>query len=258
MDKKSYIFFIFFFGQITLGFAQGFDWQYSARLPFKFPYLFGGVSYNSGYSQNHGKIYLQELEQTKMIDCCNFTNGTGFTNSFGLDIEYWQTGLLAFKGRLSYSVQTAKFSATPVTLPRIGYSVTYQNDLNSVLNYISLELQSKYRLYNSHFSFALGFETGLLVSNSLNATESIISPDYEHFIDGSTQRTIYKGKMSNLSKINIIPKIYIGYDLNLGLSMYASPSFSVGFPLMNITQSAQWRAWHFDINISVYRGLLFL
>ena len=89
MNKKNYILFLFFFVPITFGFAQGFDWQYSPRLPFKFPYLFGGISYNPGYTLNHGNMYLQELEQTKLIDCCNFTNGTGFSNSFGLDIEYW-------------------------------------------------------------------------------------------------------------------------------------------------------------------------
>lgn len=239
--------------------AQGFDWQYSARLPFKYPYFFGGLAVDAGYLSNYGNINLQEIEKGGTYDCCNFANGKGLKTTIGISSEFWYTGELAFQGKLTYSSLSSSFISDGVSLPRIIVkdTVHFSNELKSTLKYLSLEIGGKHRLFNSHFSLGVSLETAFLVANNLSQTEKVVSPDYWTYSDGSQQRTISRGQISGISIINLIPKIKLNYDFNIGLGMYFTPEINLGLPLINVASKADWRTWQFNFSISILRGLLY-
>lgn len=254
--RKTLFFLIIFFISSTTSFPQGFDWQYSSRMPTKYPYFFVGGMAEANYLLHYGYIDLTETYSK----CCTFEHGKGIGTAFGISSEYW-SGLWAWYGNLSYAKFPGKFLADGFTLKRklddgTVYDVKYQNEFNSSMSYIFLELGGKYRLLKSHFHIGGGLKFGFLADNSSEQIERIVSPAEERFADGTQSQVLSRGKISDIKSYVITPRIRLGYDLTFGLGMYATPSVSIGLPILNISQNAQWQTWSFTFGFSVYKDLL--
>lgn len=239
--------FIIFYSYLQ---SQGFDWQYSARLPSTSPNFFTGINGNFSYLVHTGNIDL--TERTNL--CCNFNEGTGISSSFGILGEYWYNGLLAFNFGIFYNPLTANFSIQSEPLPRpSGYFIS-EYRYETKLAYLNFEPGVKYRISKSHFHFGGTIQFSLLLQNDSKYYEKVLEPKNWPW----QERLITEGKVSNLNSIIIIPKLNIGYDFTFALSMYGTTYLSFGFPIMNITNSAEWRTWRFSAGISIFRGLFYI
>jgi|GEM_PF-606543 len=237
-------------------FSQGFNWQYSSRLPSKYPYLFVGVIAETNYLIHYGYIDLTE----GYSKCCTFENGNGIGNGFGLASEYWK-GIWAIYSSFTFSTYPGNFTANGISLKRKLndgnlYDVKYQNQFKSTMSYVFLEIGAKYRILQSHLHFGGGIKLGILTNNKAVHTESIVSPAEERYADGTQTQTISDGKISDLKSYVITPRIKLGYDLTFGKGLYATPSISLGLPILNIAKNAQWQTWSFTFGISIYKDLL--
>lgn len=230
--------------------GQGFDWQYSPRLPFETPTFFVGLNGNLAYYLHNGSIDFREIYK-----CCTFTYGAGFGSIFGINAEYWQTATIALSGSLSYMTVTGDFEADGEALPVYPSGLFYyKNEFNTKLSYITVEMDAKYRLFLTHFFAGVGIRFGFLVSNKSEFYEKIVSPPEARFNDGSQRRTIANGVISDIQPIFFTPKLNLGYDLNLGLGTYSSIALSAGLPIINISKDSEWLSWIFQLNIKIFRG----
>lgn len=247
---KFFIVFYLFASYAQLS-SQGFDWQYSPRLPFDTPVFFVGVNGNLNYFLHYGSLDL-----TESYKCCTFTKGTGVGSIFGINAEYWQTGTIAISGSFSYMTVPGFFEADGEPLPVYPSGIYYyKNEFNSTLSYLTLDTDAKWRLFLSHFFVGTGIRIGFLVSNKSEFYEKIVSPPEGRFNDGSQRRTIANGVISDIHSLFVTPKVSLGYDLNLGLSTYSSISFIAGLPIINISKDSEWQSWNFQIAIKIFRGI---
>jgi hypothetical protein len=243
--------------------SQGFDWQYSSRLPFDFPYLFGGLNGSVGYSMHDALLNLSEGTG----DCCKFQDGKGWSSSVGLKTEYWIDGLLAVNAQLSYFTNRAKFIAEGHKLPFtvfdsqgkiVGHdTVLFGNEMEISVSYLTFEAGGKRRLFDTHLFAGAALEFGYLVSNKTTQIERVVTPSYFKYNDGSQVRTLGQHKISGMSKFLFTPKLLLGYDIPVGLDFYLSPVISVGFPVNNMSNEGSWKIWNFNFGISVMRAVAY-
>jgi len=254
---------LFSFCLTVAGLSQGFDWQYSSRLPFNYPYLFAGLTGSVDMLQHNASLDLSEDNG----DCCNFSSGTGIGTRIGLNSEYWLDGLWSANGNLTYLTQRGNFSADGYSLPFsvfdgqgrvIGHdTVSFVNDMSSVINYVTIEFGAKRRLFGSHLFAGASIEAGYQISNTVSQTERVVSPSYYKYNDGSQSRSLGAYEMSELSKFLFIPKLIVGYDLPIGLGLYTSPCVKIGLPLQNTAQTGNWNTWSFSFGISIMRSIAY-
>lgn len=243
------ILFFFFLSQSRLT-SQGFDWQYSPRLPFDTPVFFIGVNGNLSYNLHYGSI-----DFTERYKCCTFTNGKGIGSIFGINAEYWQTPTIAITGSISYMTVPGNFEADGEPLPVYPSGMYYyKNEFNSNLSFVTAELDAKWRLFLTHFFVGAGIRIGVLVSNKSEFYEKIVSPPEAKFNDGTQRRTIANGVISDIQPFFFNPKLNFGYDLNLGLGTYTSIVFSTGFPIVNVSKDSKWLTWIFQFNLKLFKG----
>lgn len=251
--KKNFTIVILLFFLINFQYklsGQGFDWQYSPRLPFETPTFFVGLNGNLAYYLHNGSIDFREIYK-----CCTFTYGAGFGSIFGINAEYWQTATIALSGSLSYMTVTGDFQADGEALPVYPSGLFfYKNEFNTKLSYITIEMDAKYRLFLTHFFAGVGIRLGFLVSNKSEFYEKIVSPPEARFNDGSQRRTIANGVISDVQTMFFTPKLNLGYDLDLGLGTYSSIALSAGLPIINISKDSEWLSWIFQLNIKIFRG----
>jgi hypothetical protein len=89
-------------------FGQGFDWQWSARLPFQAPRLYLGIGSQYGFQFASGDISFLEDK----IQCQNFNDGTGNNYVLGLNFEYWEElNQFAYRGSILYGISTLNSSS---------------------------------------------------------------------------------------------------------------------------------------------------
>ena len=262
MRKFAYILSLMLLTTITAG-AQGFDWQYSPRLPFRYPYLFGGIVGGMDYERHNTSLNLSENN----YECCQFEAGSGFGSTIGLKGELWLQGVWGVSMQLSYLTRRGNFTADGYSLPFtvfdsqgkiIGHdTATFQNTMKSSLSYITLEAGAKRRILGTHLFAGVGIELGYLVTQKYTHTEQVISPSYFKYNDGSQQRELDDYSVSNISKFLFIPKLIMGYDIAVGLGLYTTPFVSVGFPLHNIAQNGKWNTWSFSLGISILHSIVY-
>jgi len=262
MRILSYILLILTIGAISLQ-SQGFDWQYSSRLPFRYPYLFAGLNGGVDYEMHDAALDLSENN----FGCCQFNQGSGFGTVIGLKSEFWLKGLWAVNMQISYLTRRANFTADGYQVPFtvfdrqgkiIGHdTATFENEMQSSLSYITLELGGKRRLFGSHLFAGASIELGYLVTQKYTQIERVLGPSYFKYNDGSQERNLGDYTFGNIQNFIFTPKLLIGYDIPLGLGLYTTPYFSVGFPLQNVAETGKWNIWSFNFGISILRSIAY-
>ncbi len=250
MNKLLKYILIFFLYSYPL-FSQGFNWQYSSRLPSDYPNIFVGA--NAGYSTVYdiGEFTFTE----EAIECCLFDYGRGFGIKVGFAAEYWfENGNDAICINLNYNIRQSEFT-TRHKLLTVQYPVTYEFVYESAFNNLVLEALYKKRIMNSHFSVLGGFAVEVLTSQKNEYKHHILSPESEYFTDGSKERTISEGNIAPLKSLIFNPIIATNYDFNLGKSRYGSIGIFTELPLSNILSDETWRKFEFGINFKILFGI---
>ncbi len=244
---KAFLFFLV----SSPAYSQGFDWQYSPRLPFKTPVMFIGVGAQYDILKHVGDVnYIEGV-----YPCATFKNGNGTGYGVSGNVEYWKTGFLALTGGVLYQSVPAAFKADGDALPLAdGRVFKTEYEFTSNLRYITIEAGAKYRLFDSHFFGGGALQINTLLSKSTSQTERVISPAEGHFSDGSTERT-FNADITGFKRFSVTPQILIGYDFPLGLGVYASPTARAGISLNSISDNASWRKVNLSFGISFLKGL---
>jgi len=260
VKKLFYILIILLISQSAVR-AQGFNWQYSSRLPFNYPYVFAGLTGNTAYSLHYAALNLSEGSG----NCCQFSSGNGHAYSIGLKAEYWQTGVLAINLQLSYNSNSGIFTADGESMPFtvfdnqgkiVGHdTVSFENEMSVALNYITITPGAKRRLFGTHLFAGVAVELGYLITHSAEQKERVVSPSFYKYNDGSQVRTLGSHNIADISGFKFTPKVMLGYDLPVGIGIYISPLVSVGFPLHSISTDGSWKMWNFTFGISILRAV---
>lgn len=231
--------------------AQGFDWQFSYRDPSDSPRLFIGADIQTAFSIHKGSINFSESQ----IPCCRFESGNGTNLIGGLATEYWLNGgEFAINASLNYKSLSSSFTTAPDPVYYKYDTLRTEIKFANSISYLQLAFGGKYRIELSHFYVGAGIRFDILLDNSYEHSERITSINHS-FNDGSTSRKINSGTIAELSNIIFIPEFCIGYDLNLGLGLYASPSISMAYNLNNLAQSTSWKAFNIALNLAILKGI---
>jgi hypothetical protein len=229
--------------------SQGFNWQYSSRLPMDYPEFFIGLSVGASYFNNSGQIRLDEGE---VLDCCSFSSGNGWGSNFGLSAEYWHLSDLALFAALRYSIDKHTFTKQRIGEFRVTDTLHYENSLSSSTNYLMIEFGGKKNIPDSHFHYGISILASILINNNNEIREKIIKPVYFPW----SERVVSRGRISNLTSIYLQPKLRFGYDLDLGLSTYSTISINIGIPIFDMTEQAEWKSWQIGAEVVIWRGLI--
>jgi hypothetical protein len=235
--QKILLFIAFFTFSVPI-FSQGFDWQWSARLPFETPRLYYGGNFQYGLSTVYGEISFLEDK----IQCQNFQNGNGNLLSFGLNAEYWEErNRFAYRATLQFDVN--QFVSKSKDFVPIDSTIIaeYETALTQNFQKINVGIGGKYRIANTHFNIGADLFFSFLINNSFTVTEEILGPpEVPPFSTNppSYKRDVLDGKINSLNKVQIIPTVSIGYDLQLGLGTYIEPNISLQIPLFSVFSGA--------------------
>jgi hypothetical protein len=226
--------------------AQGFDWQYSSRLPSTSPTLFLGGSARVNYGFHTADTYFLGDEYR----CGDYKSGkeTGF--SVGLAAEYWQTGVISIWCEAEYRNLSVIFSSTdepqPFKLGGVVYSLSREFQMKSVFHAIETQGGIKWRFAPTHIHVFLGLRGTLSLKSTAEQTETILTPI-------EFTQTIRYGQtpLTGIRTLFITPLIGIGYDAELGRGIYATPTIRVGLPLMSYSSVTSWVNWDYSAGIKV-------
>ncbi len=246
------LFFLFFITTLPLK-PQGFDWQYSPRMPAAYPDYYIGINGEVNFLQHEGKIHFFE----NMVMCESFRSGKGSGVNLGFAAEYWSSGSIAFFGKIAWVDAPGEFKIKSV-LPRVTSDFISEYSFSTSLKFVAAGAGTKWRLFGSHFFAAALVNMQFLVSNSNIYKEKILSPnDYFSTEPPTQERTIAEGRISSFQNFQFSPHIRIGYDAQLGKSTYTSLYFSAGIPLTNLIDNEDWKIWSFSLGINIFRGFNF-
>lgn len=255
---KKYIIFVGIFLFSVFGvFSQGFDWQFSPRLPSDYPYLFASVKTEYDILRHDADLNLVSEDTTL---CCSFSDGKGSGFAFGLGFEYWAENDVAYDLFFLYKFAPGEFSnksESPISETEIlETEYIYKTDMT----YIATEIGAKYRLFNTHLHIGGRFRIAYLTRERSEHVEKIISPGwfYFQFADKppSKTRDISDGKIDALADFTISPKFSLGWDISIGLGMYVTPSVSIEPPVMSVARNMPWKRWEYSFGLEIYRGIL--
>jgi hypothetical protein len=231
--------------------SQGFDWQYSTRMPSANPNFFIGPITSLSADMHAGSLNFSE----NLIPCCRFKEGSGYTAEVGILSEIWMNnGNYALNLALSFSRMKSEFEANPDPVYYRDDTLYTKLLFTNTINYFDIDAFYKKRMFQEHFYYALGAKLRFVASNNFEHKEKTIGDGV--FNNGMNERKINSGEMSELSFINIYPTLKIGYDLNLGLGLYASPFIDFSFSLLNQSKEDAWKNYNFRIGVSVLKGFL--
>jgi hypothetical protein len=239
----------------NLVYSQGFDWQYSARLPAGSPVFFAGLTGSFNLSNHYGAISLNEYT----TECCTFAGGKGKGFDLGITSEYWFSGSTALTGGFSFIGLYSDFSRID-SVPRITDYLVSKYASSSSLYYLGLDIGLKQRLWDTHLWIGGELTAGYNIQSNSDDTETILAPSSFPINDppwSNGKRTIFNGEIGTITNLLLIPKVKAGYDFSLGLGTYGSIFVAAGFPAQNLSTNGNWRFWNFQVGASVVKGIFY-
>ena len=117
---------------------------------------------------------------------------------------------------------------------------------------MGLGIKSRYKLTHLFYGGSLDFD--ILTSNSFTNKELVTSKNHA-FNNGETERLINEGRTSSLASVVVYPKVYAGYDIDLGLGMYAEPKLFISMNLNSIASEDKWRTFNIGFGLTIFRGI---
>ena len=235
-------------------YSQGFDWQYSFRLPYFLPSKFIGIS--GGYSINSSVGDFDFLED--YTPCCKYQSGSGNSFEIGLVYEKWISAISAITVKTSYINTNTNFSQT-IQIPRSDgindYLAKYNYKMTEERSSLNLSGLYKYRLMESHLSVLGGLTFSFHLADDAKHTEAILSPETEQFIDGTRSRVIKRGVYGEYNNTTFSSVIGLNYDYAITKGYYSSISASINLPVSNVINNQEWKEWKFLISISILKSI---
>lgn len=233
--------------------GQGFDWQYSARLPAEYPTLFVGVTGLGSLQRFNGDInYVQGV-----VLCGTFSKGTGSGFGGGIQVDNWLTPALALTGSIRYETLGGTFTSAGDTLARAPDTrptiVAYE--IESDFSYALLDVGLRYRPFlSAKFFVGAGLQAGALLSSSTLQRQRIVSPAEQRFSDGSQEQSL-KDYIVGFRSFFVGGRVSAGMDVPLANSLYASPALFAGFPVTSMATDASWQRISYGVQVSVLYGI---
>lgn len=238
-------------------FGQGFDWQYSSRMPSTYPYAFIGPDFNYSITDNYGDFQFLE----DRISCCSFDNGNGNTMKFGISSEYWIQSNIALSFGLAFSVNGNTFTALSffesIYVPGNDTVDLWVNFIyESNIKYISFSPGIKYKPFDSHINITGLISFAFLAGSEFTFKEKAVSPDWFQIGPDGPERVIENGEIRPLNSLLITPGVKIGYDLNMGLGMYFTPYIGANLQMNSTIRDDSWYRYSLFVGISLQRVFL--
>jgi hypothetical protein len=237
--------------------AQGFDWQYSSRLPTGYPRLFLGVVGSGMQSQHTATMRYLDFDNGKECDCeAVFNRATSIDFTGGIIAEYWlPEANMAIYGVLQAEQRNAVFEANGRVLPvssvlgggdfTTKYTLT-ANSLNA-----SIEAGLKVKFASMPLYAALGLQAASVLVKQFDLKEI-----------STNARFLYSAENLPTSFVQLHPfilggKVSVGGDFALTKSVYASPALFVSAPFGSVVLGGNtWSRLSYGVQVAVLLGFL--
>ena len=244
----------------STAYSQGYNWEWSPRLPLAMPIRYVGVEVSAGFALHKADLLYSE----QYLPCCTLSKGTGVPVATMLYAEEWTKPWLAFTVSAGISYQSVNLSAPGDTLPQIGpddvvRTVVTEWQLQTSMTYISLATGARARLFGSHAT--VGFQLrGNLSAGSSNAvlSEHILQPsDYFFNVQGRQvkERTVDSTNFGQRSSFYLEPTFSIQYDVPLTIGYVLTPLVQVAMPLTSLSTASDWRYYSLMLGVRLSKGL---
>lgn len=223
--------------------AQGFDWQYSARVPFESPVRFYGVELASGYGRHFAS--LDYLEKGTGFTCCTYDRGSGIPYGVLVAADYWIMPKVSLQGGLGVVVRNVTFTSDPQQFPRADNSiVSTEYVFHGSITYATLQAAIRYRILATHLNLGGGIKLMAKLSETQTQIDRVIGPDDYFFNDNppSKEKDLEATILDDASAFVLEPFISVGYDLSLWRGTYLTPTLTVGGPITSLSKSQPWRS----------------
>lgn len=246
-----FIFVILLYGlQTHSSYSQGFDWVADVRMPSKTPVIFGGINVYATYSF----LSTSGLQSTVTPLCGLYDAGYGQVLGGSARVELWNaSGLSSWLFNVGLEQRSYVFNDDRTFLTRDGTTETqymYKFVLQSSATIIFADCLYKYRISGSHFHGAVGVSANFSLIKNTNQYGEIIAPE-----DKVSREDFGSAADMGVSTLLVIPKIQLGYDLDMGNTMYATPYVAIGIPLSSSLMNDQVRTFDVCAGVAIQYAL---
>ena len=239
----------------NFAFGQGFDWQWSARLPFETSRMYLGIGTQYEFQFASGEISFLEDK----ISCQNFDGGKGKNYVFGLNFEYWEElNRFAYRSSIRCGISTFASQSIDYVPHSPNIIAEYENKLTLDFLKIDFKIGGKYRIANTHLNVGADLMLSFIINHTFKATEEILGPpEMPPFSTNppSYIRDILRGATNSFNRIQFYPALSIGYDLQLGLGTYAEPNFSLLISPQSMFSNDNVTNYLISFGINFYRKI---
>lgn len=233
--------------------SQGFDWEYSARMPFEIPTLYIGGSILADVSFHSGNI--KSLERT--FTCAEYGSGSGFAGGAGLSAEWWIQPRTALSFSTIIRTNNVVFASPTVQLPlATGEFLSERYSLSTNALYLSVVAAAKQRILLPFAFVGAGIQLDSRISGSISQKVEALEPTWFKYNDTrSTSKQLSNSEVSELRQLTASLLLSVGYDLDVGEGQYLSPSLNVALPLTSASTATEWYNTTLGIRCSWLFGL---
>lgn len=246
-----FIFVILLYGlQTHSSYSQGFDWVADVRMPSKTPVIFGGINVYATYSF----LSTSGLQSTVTPLCGLYDAGYGQVLGGSARVELWNaSGLSSWLFNVGLEQRSYVFNDDRTFLTRDGTTETqymYKFVLQSNATIIFADCYYKYRVNRSHFHGAVGVSTNVSLVKNTNQYGEIVAPE-----DKVSREDFGSAADMGVSTFLVIPKLQLGYDLDMGNMMYATPYIAIGIPLSSSLMNDHVRSIDLSAGVAIQYAL---
>ncbi len=242
------------------GVAQGFNWQYSSRMPMQTPTLFAGVYFSGGIGAFSGTLEVPELlpNGQECKECGPYESSGLSSLRFGVAGEQWlgSHSVLLFEADIAMSSELAESVTAPVPVFG-GESVTTLLEYESDITQFSLSSSFLRRIGETHFLVGGGLGVDARLSQSVLVRQTIQGTSAAYFEEN--------GVRSKQRVLDVVAPEYVvlspfaslraGYQFPLALGMFCRASaFVKAYPLSQVSNTS-WTGYTSGISLSVFLGL---
>jgi hypothetical protein len=236
--------------------AQGFNWQYSSRLPTGYPTLFVGVVGSAMQSQHQAMLRYTKIENGKECDCkATFTNTTSIDFTGGVIAEYWLPDAnMALYGVLQAEQRNAQFIADgpiePVNFNNLRELTTKYLLTTSVIN-ASIEAGFKVKFTPLPLFASIGLQAASILTTQKNVEQNSTNPRIPYSVKNLPTDFLI------LNPFVAGAKASIGADFALSKSMYASPSLFASLPFGSLSGGENtWSRLSYGVQVAFLLGFM--